>query len=172
MADLVYGTGGILSGLAQTGNVTTGTGFDGWSFLNDLDTYDVESVFANTGGDPFANPDTTALKTNLSKAVATGDKTWEKILKGALLYGEPFLKLLTKYNVIPNANAKYVANRQIDDAQLNKLLANTPTPTEKRSTILFGLDFGNPVIWIILFVILILIFSLLSKPKETAKKKI
>lgn len=170
MADFISGTGGILSGLAQTGKVTTGTGFDGWSFLNDLDTYDVESVFANTGGDPFANPDTPALKTSLSKAVATGDKPFQKILKGVLLYGDPFLKLLTKYNVIPNANAKYVANRQIDETELKKLLANTPT--EKRSTILFGLDFGNPVIWIILFVILILIFSLLSKPKENAKKKI
>lgn len=143
---------------------------EAFDFLDQLDAYD-ENYFANTGGDPFASPDTPALKTNLSKAVAVGDKGWEKILKGVLLYGDPFLKLLTKYNVIPNANAKYVANRQIDETELNNLLAKKPT-TEPRSTILFGLDFGNPVIWIILFVILILIFSLLSKPKETAKKKI
>lgn len=170
MADFIAGTGGILSGLAQAGKINTGTGFDGWSFLSDLDTYDVESIFANTGGDPFANPDTPALKTSLSKAVATNDKPFQKILKGVLLYGDPFLKLLTKYNVIPNANAKYVANRQIDETELNKLLANTPK--EKRSSVLFGLDFGNPVVWIILFVILVLIFSLLSKPNDTAKKRI
>ncbi|GAB3754620.1 VOC family protein [Spirosoma pomorum] len=141
----------------------------GWSY-DDVDDY---RKFYETEGYAISGPSDKKLATDVQLAKSIADKDGNTRLSNTLdfilKYGDRALTILTKNGIIKNqnlANAGYTFN-VIDDPKTTTPISGAPDPQSR----VFNLDFSDPKVLIICFLVIMAVAYFLFSNKAAPAKR-
>ncbi|GAB3970823.1 hypothetical protein GCM10028806_19540 [Spirosoma terrae] len=142
---------------------------EGWSY-DDVqsyrDFYESEGYAINSPSDPKLTADLTVAKDN---ATASGNTKLANTLDFILKYGDKALSILTKNGIIKNQNlvASYPSYASLLGTGTTDTTNNAPSASNR----VFNIDFTDPKVLIITFLLLLILFYFLFfNPKSNAKR--
>lgn len=144
-----------------------------WSIvLNGVTKADIQSYIDDYGLTPEAPTDPKViadLTTAKAAAAAKGDSSFEAILGKVLTYGDKVLAILSKNGIIKNQNL----TAQGYNIDLTTIPTDTTSKAPDATSRVFNIDFTDPKVLIITFLIIMIIayFLFFNRPKSHASNR-
>ncbi|GAB3282382.1 hypothetical protein GCM10027347_58650 [Larkinella harenae] len=144
--------------------------YDVYAYVADSPNYEVSGLTTATPSDPKLTAD---LKNAKDQAAAKGDSKALKLINDILTYGDKFLTILSKNGIIKNKNLvtaypSYASLLGTGTTTGTDTTTNNAPATGNR---VFNIDFTDPKVLIITFLlVMILFYFLFFNPSKNGKR--